>query len=451
MVLGGVLAWTVFAFGGLYPSTLAVPALAVLALGIAYRPAIMARGPAPALDRWLIVTLCAALLQSLPLPRALLNWVSPASQTVARTLHLADTGGALPLSINLQDSSAAALLLATVLLLFFVARQIFASGGVRTTARAIAVTGLVLSAVAIAQDATGGGLMYWRWRPFDEGPPPFGPFVNRNHFGTWAIMAVPLCAGYLAVHASAHEGPAAHASWRRRVVAALDGRTTLLIASASLLIMAIAVSLSRSATVGLVAALLAGGALARRRATGARARTARPAMIAAVLLTLTLFGVAVRVGPSALAARFARADIAVADRVTIWRDAVPVLRHFWLTGTGVGTYQTAMAVYQRSSPGVLFNQAHNHFLQLAVEGGLVVGLPALWALGVFGATGWRRLQADHSGVYWLRAGAAAGLCGVAVQSLWETGLTLPANAALAAVLAAIVLHVPARYGPAGAR
>jgi hypothetical protein len=52
----------------------------------------------------------------------------------------------------------------------------------------------------------------------------------------------------------------------------------------------------------------------------------------------------------------------------------------------------------------------------------------------------KRLSADTSGAYWIRAGAATGLVAVALQSLWETGLVMPANAALAAVLAAIALH-----------
>ncbi len=47
-------------------------------------------------------------------------------------------------------------------------------------------------------------------------------------------------------------------------------------------------------------------------------------------------------------------------------------------------------------------------------------------------------------MYFIRAGALAGLVGVALQSFWETGLTIPANAALAAVLAAILLHRPAQ-------
>jgi hypothetical protein len=191
VVVAGVLGWTALAFGGIYPATLVLPAIAVLALGIAYRPAVMGRGPAPLLDRLLILSLAAAVVQLAPIPRTLLHWLSPSAETVARSLHLVDTGGALPLSINLQDSAAAALLYGAVLLFFFTARQIFDTGGVRTTTRGIAVIGLVLSAVAIAQDATGHGLMYWRWRPLHEGPAPFGPFVNRNHFGTWAIMARP--------------------------------------------------------------------------------------------------------------------------------------------------------------------------------------------------------------------------------------------------------------------
>jgi O-antigen ligase len=446
-----VLAWTALAFGGIYPATLFVPAIAILALGLAYRPVVLRGGPAPLLDRLLLLSLAAALIQLTPIPRTLLHWLSPAAETVARTMQLVDTGEALPLSINLQDSAAAALLYAAVLLFFFTARQIFDTGGVRTTIRGIAVMGLALSAVAIAQDATAHGMMYWRWRPLHEGPAPFGPFVNRNHFGTWAIMALPLCLGYLTAHAAAHPGPAAHASWRRKVVAALDGRAALLLLSAALLIVAVAASLSRSAIIGLMVALVVWGELARRHAPATVTRSVRPAVFMGALVTLALFAVAARVGPSILADRFGQANVALADRVTIWRDAVPVLRDFWLTGTGIGTYQSAMAVYQRSSPGVLFNQAHNHFLQLAAEGGVLVALPVLGALGAFVALGWRRLQADRSGVYWLRAGAAAGLCGVAVQSLWETGLTLPANAALAAVLAAIVLHVPARFGPPRAR
>ena len=434
---------------------LVLPAIASLVLVIAVRPSILSHGSTPELDPLVFAVLGAAVVQLLPLPRPALAAVSPSALEVARAFLLVDPGGPLPISIDLEESGSAVAILGATALLFFASRQIFDRGGVRTTVRLIATGGLVLSAIAIAQDATARGLMYWRWAPIHEGPAPFGPFVNRNHFATWGVMVVPLCVGYLIAHASAHPGPSATATWRRKVVAVVDARAALLLASATILIVAIAASLSRSGLVGLGAALVFGGWLARRRTGSALTQTARPAIFVAALTIVAAAAVLTQVGPAALAGRFGKSGVALADRLAIWHDTVPVLRDFWLTGTGVGTFQTSMAIYQRSSPGVIFNQAHNHYLQVGAEGGLLVGVPVIFALVVFRRVGWRSLEADRSGMYWIRAGAAAGLAGVAVQSLWETGLTVPANAALAGVLAAIVVHVapapPAREGQAGVR
>jgi hypothetical protein len=434
---------------------LVVPALACAALAIKYRPALLDRSRTPHLDLWMFAVLGASLLQVIPLPRAVLSTITPAAETVARRLVLVDLGGPLPITIDLPRSAAAILIIAGVLLLFITARQVFDAGGLRTVARLIAVMGLVLSAIALAQDATGRGLMYWRWKPVDPGPNPFGPFVNRNHFATWAMMAVPLCIGYLAAHASAHQGVGPAATWRRRVVAAIDARAWMLLASATLLIVAIAASLSRSGLLGLAAALACGAMLARRRQRSdvasvqrrrGRTHSFRARTLVVALGIIAVVAVLTQVGPGAIAGRFGASRVAVADRLMIWHDTLPVLRDFWLTGTGVGTFLTSMSVYQRSSPGVIFNQAHNHYLQIAAEGGLLVGIPVALALAAFARAGWRSLETDRSGVFWLRAGAASGLCGVAIQSLWETGLTVPANAAMATALAAMVLHVPMRFG-----
>jgi hypothetical protein len=447
-----VLAWTAFAFGGIYPGTLILPALACAVLALTYRPPLLDRSRTPHLDLWMFAVLGAACLQVIPLPRAVLSTLTPAAQTTAAALVLVDPGGPLPITIDVRRSVAAILLVAGILVFFFTARQIFDTGGVRLTTRLIAVTGLVLAGIALAQDATAHGLMYWRWKPVDAGPHPFGPFVNRNHFATWAVMAVPLCVGYLTAHASAHHGGGPIVSWRRRVVAAIDARAWMLLAAATLLIVAIAASLSRSGLLGLAGALACGALLARwRRRTeaalgGEVARAFRARTLVAVLGVIAVLAVLTQVGPAAIAGRFGASRVAMADRLMIWHDTVPVLRDFWLTGTGVGTFLTSMSVYQRSSPGVIFNQAHNHYLQVAAEGGLLVGIPVALALGAFVRAGWRSMETDRSGVFWIRAGAASGLFGVAIQSLWETGLTAPANAAMAAALAAMVLHVPVRSG-----
>jgi O-antigen ligase len=143
--------------------------------------------------------------------------------------------------------------------------------------------------------------------------------------------------------------------------------------------------------------------------------------------------------------RLSTAGVSAANRLLIWRDTVPILRDFWLTGTGAGTYLTSMLLYQRSSPGWLYNQAHNHYLQVMSEGGFLVGVPVFAALALYLRDAWRHLHADRSGMFWIRAGAFSGLAAVAVQSFFETGLTMPANAALAAIAAAIVVHEPAAH------
>ena len=112
--------------------------------------------------------------------------------------------------------------------------------------------------------------------------------------------------------------------------------------------------------------------MALLRQDGAAAERRNSPVIAvsfAVLAIGAILGIVTEVGPYVIADRFGRSGVALADRLAIWHDTLPVVRAFWLSGTGVGTFQGAMAVYQRSKPEVIFNQAHNHYLQLAAEGG----------------------------------------------------------------------------------
>jgi O-antigen ligase/polysaccharide polymerase Wzy-like membrane protein len=414
-----------------------------VALAALHPPPILRDARWRTLDICLLLLLSAAVIQIAPMPRLWASALSPAALNVERAFSLVAPHGARPLTIDLHDSVEAVLLLVGGVFLFLTVRTALERGGVRALVRTVAIMGLVLSALALAQNATARGLMYWRFAPLRDGPDPFGPFANRNHFSTWAMMAVPLCAGYLVAHAAAHPHNEA-ASWRSRLRAALDGRTWMLAAASVLLIVATAASLSRSGLGGLGVAMMCAVMLMRRRAAGHGGRPVNARWYGGVLAGAAAAGVLTLVGPGVIAGRFGASRVAVADRLAIWHDTLPILRDFRLTGTGLGTFQAAMAVYQRSKPEVIFNQAHNHYLQVAAEGGFLVSLPLCLVLGAFVRTAWVSLDADRSPMYFIRAGAAAGLIGVAVQSFWETGLTLPADAALAAVLAAILVHAPPR-------
>jgi O-antigen ligase len=147
----------------------------------------------------------------------------------------------------------------------------------------------------------------------------------------------------------------------------------------------------------------------------------------------------------ALRGRLAGAQTGVSNRLTIWRETIPIVRDFPLTGTGPGTYQRAMFVYQRSTRDVYFNQAHNHYLQVAAEGGALLVAVVTLALVALVRAVRERLTTDSSGLFWMRAGATCGLGAVALQSVWETGLVMPANATLAALVAAIAIHDRPRH------
>jgi O-antigen ligase len=434
-----VLGWTTFAFAGLYPSTLLFPALVCAILAIAYRPWSYAGRPIAAVDRCLLALVAGIGLQMVPLPRFLVDFLSPAARRVAEELSLA-VPSSLPLSIDLERTGRALILTIGTLLVFLIARRVFATGGVRIAARGVSVIGMLLAAISLAQDATGRGLMYWRWKPLDEGPDPFGPFVNRNHFATWAIIAIPLCLGYLAAHSAAHRHHDTDpAPLRRRLATFFDGRAMGLTTAACLLLVALIRTLSRSGLLGIATAAAVGLVLrlGRRHAGGHAIWWVAGGAVIVVALTLA------QLSPSTLGVRLSTFRVSAGGRFLIWHDTMPILRDFWLTGTGAGTYLTSMLIYQRSSPGWLYNQAHNHYLQVMSEGGLLLGIPVFAALAIYARDARRWLAADKSGMYWIRAGAFCGLAGLAVQNFWETGLTMPANAVLAAIVAAIVVHDPA--------
>jgi hypothetical protein len=78
---------------------------------------------------------------------------------------------------------------------------------------------------------------------------------------------------------------------------------------------------------------------------------------------------------------------------------------------------------------------------------LLLAVPAGCAL-LIGA--WQiqsRLAHDRTAIFWIRAGAAAGLAALAAQSVWDTGVRMPANGVLLVIVAAMALHEPHRPAP----
>jgi O-antigen ligase len=301
----------------------------------------------------------------------------------------------------------------------------------------VACIGIVQKAV-LGDDPWGGMKIYGFWAPRYKLTTPFGPFVNKNHYAGWMLMAIPLGVGYvlgLAGSGFAHARPA----WRDRLLwlSSPDGGR-LQLAAGAVVVMGAALALTRSRS-GLACFVLA---LAAAAVSAARAqRSTRARLTVAGGLALLVAG-SILLANVDLASRFTSGSESVELRRQAWRDAFSIMRDFPLTGTGLNTYGRATLVYDTAPTDLHFQEAHNDYLQLAAEGGLLIGLPALLAALACVRGVRRRLAADrHDPIaYWLRFGAATGIAAMALQSTVEFSLQMPGNAVLFVVLCAIALH-----------
>jgi len=115
-------------------------------------------------------------------------------------------------------------------------------------------------------------------------------------------------------------------------------------------------------------------------------------------------------------------------RIPIWRDSIEIIREYPLLGTGLGTYRWASLHYQTSGLRLIYEHAHNDYLEFASE----IGLPAtlfffgsLWILAaklmIAGASS-RSVDAV------VAAGCAGALSSLLIHSAVDFNFQIPANA-----------------------
>jgi O-antigen ligase len=368
--------------------------------------------------------------QLVPLPLHIRALLSPAASRIEGDLQFDVASGARPLSLDPASTLWALVFGISLLLMFWSARSLFArGGGLRIVARWIGWFGFALAIVMFLQRSMSPGLIYGFWTPITRAsnPTPLGPFVNRNDIATWLMMACPFVFGYLIARLSstlAEQG-------RLEVESLADSRTLWLVTAVGLMTAALLASLSRSGLFGGTAASCVFAIVASRRVSGSR-----------MALSLVGFGVLVAaasfyVNVAALAARISNTlPSNLGGRLTVWHETLPMARDFPLTGIGVGAFERAMLVYQQSTRLIFFNHAHNEYLQVLVEGGWLLVVPAVLAVLATLLAIVDRLRSDRTPIFWIRVGAASALAAVAAQNVWDTGLRMPASAVLFAIVAA---------------
>ena len=375
----------------------------------------------------LLLFLAFLLLQVLPLPPALIDILSPSAH--ARWSAALDSAGPLPwLPLSLDPlatlreffrfCACAAVYLLTVQLL---ARR----ENLHAATVVIPIFAAVLSFEAIVQLLLAPRhLLFIRPAPWQY---PFGPYVNRNHYANLMAMLTPVVFG-LFLGRGIRGAPR---SLRGRLVDLLarpESGVRLLLGLAALLSAAsLVISLSRGATVAVIAALLVfGGCLIAHR-LGRRRSVAAALLFYAFTVFVGWFGW------EKVADRFTslrnNPDIVDSVRAGLWRDTLRMSTDFPLFGAGGGSFGRRYPAYRTVTGPFAIAHAHNDHLEMFAGGGAIgLGL-FVWFAGVVLLSATRACGQRHDpAALYLAFGAIAGCLAFLVHGASDFSLAIGANA-----------------------
>lgn len=249
----------------------------------------------------------------------------------------------------------------TVLLAFFLALQIFESPGLRRRFLQAAVYfGFGLSIISITQYFTAPAKAYWLFRvPYRS---TLGPFVYENQYAAFIELILP-AALYLGI------------ADRRRWL--------FYFAAAAAMFATVVASSSRGGTV-----LVAGEIVAFFVMAHAQGRlTLGLRTLLFVVLCITFSAV---VGWEATWTRMREHHPFEMRREFLVSSWAMLKERPWM-GFGLGNWRTAYPAYAVVDTGLFANQAHNDWVEWAVEGGLPFFALLLWIAAASALPAWRSL------------------------------------------------------------
>jgi len=294
----------------------------------------------------------------------------------------------------------------------------------RKLAVIFALYGFVIAALALLQGVAPNGKLYWLRQPRIGGW-IYGPYVNHNHYAGLMELLVPIPL-ILSCTRLAHE--------KERIAAGI---------AAAAMTGTVFLCGSRGGMLALLAEFVVLAVVAVRQKKGARLAVGVGAF-AVVLLSLLTW-----LGGKELTARVtsipteARSEISGGIRLTIDRDTLQMFRNKPLLGWGLRTFPVVYPQFRTFYTNFFVNEAHNDYLQLLVETGLLGFATMVWFLIVLYRNAWCKIgdwMSDLSGAVTLAC--LLGFTGILVHSALDFNLQIPANAALFYVFCTIAASPP---------
>jgi O-antigen ligase len=265
-------------------------------------------------------------------------------------------------------------------------------------------------------------LLIWkRWIFFDSAT---GTLSSRNHFAYLMEMLLPVAIAF-AIICGRDAGRQANAQTSEH-----RARTALIGTIAMVSGLGLIFSHSRMGILSFALAVSAVFALDRwvRPSHDDSGRTERRGLpIVAIGVAVMALGLAAAIGLDSVLERFLRVDNDfVSGRLPIWRAALGMFAAHPVIGNGWGTFQSLLPAYRIEPNGFYYTHAHNDYLEVLAEGGvvgfaIVVILLAMFARRLTEVLATSLSHTQRSTVRWL----AVAISSTLIHSLADYGLRVP--------------------------
>jgi len=267
-----------------------------------------------------------------------------------------------------------------------------------------------------------------------------GTYINRNHYAGFLEMILPFSLALVFYEYAKLRG---NRDARIKTLMAKSAVQRLILSLAISVVLCAALIFSRS-RMGILAAaasvLVIFALVAISRFHG---RTGSPLAAAFIVLSISL---ALWIGPGPIVSRFQTVNeeysLGGLSRVSIWRDAFPLLKHHPWLGTGLGTFPIAYTSGQNAFLSQFVNHAHNDYLELSAD----LGIPAaliLFASILFILVRAIRsfLSGEHDFERIVALGCAGSVTAILIHSFADFNLYIPANALLFSAILGLAVSV----------
>ncbi len=428
ILTAALLVYSPLPLGGVKPGSLLILEVACFAVFIIWvlKTSVTGEKPFAAARPYLpiLVFVLICLFQIIPLPGALLGVLSGKSLEVWEKTGsvLSSLGGGAGGGFHTISVYPDATLRKTLLVLAYivfgitVSRSFRSDGWMKLALAPVFAMLLIEASFGIYQYLGSGG-----------SEDATGSYFNRNHYAGFLEMTFPLALGYV-LSLGDWGGAGRRPLWSRLVSSENFQKQILFLFLLGIAFLAVLFSRSRMGIFSVLVSLAFFTFLGSR---SIRTGQGLGRMVYTVLAVAVFFGLFIGLYP--VAERFLHVGENLPSRTELWKDALVMIKDFPLFGSGLGTFGYAYPLYKLSvEKPLVYLHAHNDYLELISETGILGFASLMAALGLFLYTSLKSLtrlagEEDYFR-FFILLGALTGVFSILLHGLVDFNMQIPSNA-----------------------